>query len=248
MNKEWGKSIDKKLDQMNKDISTMLEFQSTKMKPLLDLITGLQKEIQRKNEVINDLENRVNDLEQNLKSDNIVISGLALQPGYMSYASSVKPTTGGVDTSTPNMEYSIESQVIKFFNNHQIEVGSNEIANCYRLGKMNKTQKPNSILLQLISKKVKNRVLKNSSKLKGTSVFLNEDLSRRNAEVAGIARKYRRRGDILKTWVRGGNIFIKMNGVTPESQSVHHIRNVADFVSIGLPVLEKQSRNGEYGA
>ena len=59
-----------------------------------------------------------------------------------------------------------------------------------------------SIVLKLKSRKAKLRILSNAKKLRGSDVYINEQLTRQNADLARKARQYRRKGLILSTWTK----------------------------------------------
>ena len=64
---------------------------------------------------------------------------------------------------------------------------------------MSKGDKP-PIIVRFINRKSKVNILKNGRKLKGTNVYVNIHLSRKNADIAGFARQLKRRQHLHSTW------------------------------------------------
>ena len=52
--------------------------------------------------------------------------------------------------------------------------------------------------------------MRNGRKLKGTRIFVNEDLTKVRGTIAWEARALRRDGKIVDTWTRDGLIFVKV--------------------------------------
>ena len=71
-------------------------------------------------------------------------------------------------------------------------------------------------------------VLKQSRKLKGTNIYINEHLTPRNNEIAKKARLLRKQGKISRAWIRDCKVFIKTNGI-PEVANRVIIRKMSDF-------------------
>ena len=61
--------------------------------------------------------------------------------------------------------------------------------------------------------------------LKGTDVYINEHLTKTNADIAKKARYLRRMKKIQSTWTRNCKIFIKLNG-SPEEAKALMVRNI----------------------
>ena len=67
----------------------------------------------------------------------------------------------------------LEKQVVDFFKQNGIEFSSNNISTCHTLGKPRDGIK-RMILVKFTNRKIKEHILKNKKKLKGTGVFVNE--------------------------------------------------------------------------
>lgn len=64
--------------------------------------------------------------------------------------------------------------------------------------------------------------------LKGTNVFLNEHLTKNNAQLAWRARQLCREKKIKGKWTRNCKVYIQMNG-TPETAEVKLVRGLEDL-------------------
>ena len=93
--------------------------------------------------------------------------------------------------------------------------------------------KSDNIIVRFVNKKSKIKVLKNVRKLKGTNVYINEHLTKKNGKIAKKARLLRREGKISNTWTRDCKVFVKTIDV-PEVAKIHQIRNMTDFVDLRL--------------
>ena len=178
----------------------------------MDKICVLEVLLKKKDEQIVDLENRLHDVEQYSRKDDIIITGLEIK--HKTYArvveTNMKNFTAEVDENAPDVEKkTLENQVINFLNDNGLDMNENEISACHNL---NKKKKIPDIILRFVSRKTKVILLKNGKKLKGTNVYMNDHLTSRNAETASLARQMKREKKIETTWVRNCNVFIKTKG------------------------------------
>ena len=90
-----------------------------------------------------------------------------------------------------------------------------------------------SIVLKLKSRKAKKKILSNAKKFRGSDVYINEHLTRQNADLARKAREYKRKGLILSTWKKNCNVIIRTKGQTPEQCKVTIIHDDSDFIQCG---------------
>lgn len=71
-------------------------------------------------------------------------------------------------------------------------------------------------------------MLKLAKKLKGTRVYVNEHLTKRNAEIARQARILKKEKRIQDAWTRNCRVMIRLNG-TPEQAKVTAIRDIREL-------------------
>ena len=80
------------------------------------------------------------------------------------------------------------------------------------------------------NRKNKISILKRGRKLKGTEVYINKHLTRRNGEIARRARILRKQSKIQSTWTASCKVFIKLNGTTTtEDGKVMVINDIGDL-------------------
>ncbi|KAK7880856.1 hypothetical protein WMY93_032517 [Mugilogobius chulae] len=179
----------------------------------------------RKRQRINELEKRIDDLEQYTRMEDVIITGLCITP--RSYA---KATIDGrnvaEDAGTKDLQ-SLEKQVLQFFHGKDIHLDEKTIAACHTLPRRDKT-KP-AIILRFANRKYKTELLRQGRKLKGCEVFVNEHLTKKTAEIAREARLLRRNNKIRATWTRNCKVYIQLNGSSPEQAKVLLVRDLRDL-------------------
>ena len=221
---------------MSIDIAQPLYGQNA-LNNLLSTIQILQK--RKKNFFRKELEKRVNDLEQYSKMDNLIISGFNVQ--YKSYVRSVSTHDVDEHTQTNSETETIESKVIEFLKSKNIPIDSSDMSICQPFkSKYASNMKP-SIVLKLKSRKTKQKILSNAKKLRGSDVYINEHLTRHNADLARKAREYKRKGLILSTWTKNYNVIIRTKGQTPEQCKVITIHDDSDFIQCGAKIHQSCS-------
>ncbi len=125
-------------------------------------------------------------------------------------------------SASPRERETLEHQVVSFLGSKGFSVNSSDIEACHTLPSKNK-EAPPAIIMRLCSRKKKQELLKQGSKLKGTNVYLNEHLIKKNADIARKARRLKKQGKIQATWTASCKIFIKLNG-SPEEAKVMIIK------------------------
>ena len=179
-------------------------------------VKRLRKEINQKDTKINSLENRVHELEQYSRREDLVISGIELK--NRSYARVTR--TGQNDDNNEGApieeQESVETQVINEFAKRDVLLKSEDISACHTLGKK-EPGKTNPIVIRFVSRKTKIDILRNSKKLKDPQneswpkIYVNEHLTKLNASIARKARFLRKQQKIVSTWTRNCTVFIKYN-------------------------------------
>ena len=141
----------------------------------------------------------------------------------------------------------IESQVIAFLNEKDIVVSPDEISACHPIPTKDKTR-PQPIVIRFVNRKTKQRLLCSAKKLKGTSVFINEHLTSKNARIAREARSLVKDKLLNSCWTRNGNVFIKKEE-RGGTMKVHLIKDAeeAGVLSEGKKLVEATSGNTGIG-
>lgn len=124
----------------------------------------------------------MNDLEQYIRAG---ITTTGLETKHRSYARATVPETAGEDAPPEELQ-TLEDQVLAFLSNKNIMIEKKHISACHTLSNQDKV-KP-TIVVQFSKLKHKVEVLKQARKLKGTGVYINEHLTKKNAEIARQSR------------------------------------------------------------
>ncbi|RXN25827.1 gastrula zinc finger -like protein [Labeo rohita] len=130
----------------------------------MEEIRQLKTIIQQKDERIEFLEQRVDDLEQYSRVDDLVITGLDTK--HQSYAQAIGPSGDQQGEEAPSEELeTLEQQVVRFMKSKTIPLDSQQISACYTLPSKDKKTKP-KIIVKFASRKHKVEILKEAKKLK----------------------------------------------------------------------------------
>lgn len=183
-----------------------------------------EKEMKVRDEKIATLEQKIDEMEQYSRKEDLIINGLATT--HLSYASRAANRSG--EEISVEEQQTLVSQVIQFFASRDIQIDRKGIAACHNLPARDATKK-DSIIVRFVSRSDKIEVLKQGKKLKGTTVYINEHLTRKNAEIAWEARKLRRDKKIDNTWTRDCKIMIKTNATGAVAAKVITVRKLSDL-------------------
>lgn len=217
--------IKNSLNFMSEEISEVVKQQRT-LTGLMEEIRELKATIKHKDQRIEMLEQRVDDLEQYSRADDLVITGLETKHQSYARAAGLAGDQQG-EEAPPEELHTLEQQVIQFLTNKNIYLESQQISACHTLPRKDKKTKPR-IVVKFVNRKHKVEVLKQAKKLKGTGVYVNEHLTKKNAEIAWNGRILRKQNKIQATWTRNGKVFIRLNG-PPEQSKVLVVRNLRDL-------------------
>lgn len=221
MTDEELEEIKKSLNFMSEEITTISKQQKVIM-DLFEEIKDLRRQNEEKDKKIVMLEGRVSELEQYSRLNDVIVTGLETK--HRTYAR-VTATENG-DPSEQEINY-LEKQVIEFFGSKGIKVESKDIEGCHPLPRKNKNQK-NAIIIRFVNRKQKKELLMQGRKLKGTDVYINEHLIKKNADIARQARLLRKQKKIQATWISNCKVFIKLNG-SPEQAKVLVVREMTEL-------------------
>ena len=222
--------IRRSLDNMSGELTKV----AVQQKQIMDLIKEVQSLKQlniEKDKTIALLEDRVADIEQYSRMNNIIVSGL--RTTHRSYARVAAAENGvaereGLPSESETESLSLEQQVVGFFESKGIVVDRSDIEACHTLPtKIKGATRP--IIIRFTNRKNKTAILKQGRKLKGTEVYINEHLTKRNGEIARRARILKKQEKIQSTWTASCKVFIKTNGATPEAEKVLVIRNISEL-------------------
>lgn len=190
-------SVMQKVDKLEgevHDIAIEQEKQKKEMKKLSDK----NEELEGKNKTLIDRiakeEDKrkfdINDLEQYGRRNNVRISGLDFDNKF----ESSQQTAEGIAT---------------LLNTRMgLNISSYDIDIAHRLGKYEDKQIRN-VIVKFVQRQVKVMVMKSTNKLKGTTISINEDLTKINLEVLASLR-LKGKDTIMKSWTYEGKLYAQM--------------------------------------
>lgn len=212
---------------------------SVVIRSLKDECSALRLSCEKKDERINALEDRVDELEQFTRQEDIVITGL--KTNHKSWARAVDNNSVVSHADAPTQENeSLEQQVIQYFENQDITISERDISVAHSLKNPNASK--SIIILRMTTRKAKINLLKQGKKLRGTDVYVNEHLTRKNSELFRIARLLKRKKMIKFTYTRNCKVFVRTIGTTPEQESTVLVRNLNDLIKLGYTQDLEQKR------
>ena len=123
---------------------------------------------------------------------------MGLITSHKTYARAVN-TNGEDHQDAPNAEtHTLENQVMTFIQNQlELNIEEKEIKACHTL---KKNKEVPDIIIRVTIRKHKTKLLRNANKLRGTHVFMNEQLTKENTTLARMARQFPKTGTILNSW------------------------------------------------
>ncbi|KAJ8410596.1 hypothetical protein AAFF_G00195000 [Aldrovandia affinis] len=184
---------------------------------LIGQVEGLQQEINLLKGELNSKEKRIATLEKSMadseqysRIDDVIITGLKTK--HRSYSRAAAKNVDASLVPTEQEIETLESQVLQFFESRNILVQSHP-------SKQNVVPRT----------KHKIELMRQGIKLQKTGVYLNEHLTKKNADIAKAARSLRKDDKIKATWTRNCKIFIRLNGATPEDEKVLVVREIGEL-------------------
>lgn len=215
--------IKKSLEFLAHEVSDIKNKQDT----ILDLLAEV-KELRvravERDRKIAELERKVEDLEQYSRINDVIMTGLKIKP--RSYAQAAASGTGNEEEPSELEANSAEQQVVAFLATKNIKVNMDTIEACHPLP--TKQNNIPAVILRFTNRKNKIELMKQGKKLKGTNIYLNDHLTKKNADIAKKARFLRKQSKIQNTWVMNCKIYIKLNG-PPELAKVLVVRDIDEL-------------------
>lgn len=207
------------LGMISEEITKIASNQRTMM-GLMNEIKELKKQNEEQEKRIDFLENRVADMDQYSRINDVIVTGLTIKP--RSFASALKGPRKE-DNGEIDHEPTTEEQLVAFLLTKKMAIDIDSIESCHTLPTRNQTDKP-LIIVRFANRKHKIDLLRQGKNLKGSQVYINEHLTKRNADIARKARFLRKQGKIQSTWTANCKVFIRTNG-PPERVKVLCIRD-----------------------
>jgi len=151
---------------------------------------------------LNTFDQRMDDLEQYSRKNNIRIIGLL----------ETRPTVNNRATeNTPQL-------VINFINDTMhLNINLQNIGNAHRLGRPHTSgrtgQECRDVIVQFTSNIVKSQIMRNRKLLKeiNSNIYINDDLTKHRAQLFKEARNELQNKRLSAVWTRDGNIYVKLH-------------------------------------
>lgn len=203
------------MNMMSGELALLTKQQST----ITDLLTEIkQLKIQTAEQAkkIDFLENRVADLEQYSRINDVLITGLDIRSSYS------QAVRGSRSDTNSEHEATTEEQVIAFLQSKDIDIEKENIEACHTLSVKGQRGKkvPLPIIIRFTNRKHKIELLKQGKNLKGTSVYINEHLTKKNAEIAKKARILKKQNKIQATWTMNCKVYIKTKDAPENARGI----------------------------
>ena len=70
--------------------------------------------------------------------------------------------------------------------------------------------------------------IRDAKKLRHTNIYIDENLTPKNSNIARVARKFKKDQQIASTWTRNGKVFVRTLG-SPKTYIIHDENDCARF-------------------
>ena len=170
----------------------------------------LESKLQSKDEHIERLVKSL-DMEINSKKNNVIISGLDLQARSYARATSGNDheETNGTSSQSGGEFTGLRKKVAEFVNKTMgVQLQTSDIIACHELPSR-KEERVKPVIVSLINNAVKRDVMMGRKKLKGTRIYVNEQLTKKNAALFKKARDLKKQAKIDSTWTYNEKVFLK---------------------------------------
>ena len=173
--------------------------------PLIQAIESLRADLNKRDAIISQLQGKIahlelqnDDLEQYTRRNSIRINGL--------------PESENEDC---------EDLVLSMLNSRMSltpPLTMNHIDRVHRLGK--RGEKPRQIIVKFAMYHQRRRVMAKRASMKGSNIFINEDLTKKRNQLLYVARQEKKQGSIKDCWSYDGRILVRDRAGT-----IHQITN-----------------------
>ncbi|CAL8325988.1 unnamed protein product [Merluccius merluccius] len=205
-------SIKESLDFLSAEVAAIKQQQKTILDLVLE-VKQLKLQNAEKDKQLLYLDNRVADLEQYTRMNDIIVTGLQIKP--RSYAKAASATVNNGDQEPNELDaISVEQQVAAFLDTRGIKLDCDDIEACHTLPRRNDKDKTTTVIMRFVNRKRKTALPQ------PLPSHLNEHLTKRNADIARKARFMRKDKKIQSTWTTNCKVFIKLNGAPEEARAL----------------------------
>ena len=178
----------------------------SKLKDLIDETKQLREENDNLSRQLDEANQRIDDLEAYTRRDSLIVSGLPLATA--AEAASTSTTTISDFDIKGEHTVATESSLLTLFGKMNVKISTSDISICHRLKSPRKGGIP-PVIVKFTNRKARDLVYAARTQLKPSTVYINEDLTKRNSKIFAEARKLVKSGKIHKAWTNKGHVYIK---------------------------------------
>jgi len=176
----------------------------------------------------------INEIENDQRLNNLIICGLAETPTEI--PANDESTTASESIHSPSAQQTPVQSVVDFCNKSlHLNISEAEVSYAYRLKRKGKDKYP-PLMVSFVSRHVRNRVyaarkiLRDSSDSQDSAIYINEHLTKLNAQIFAEARKLVREKKAASTWTAGGRVFLRYSILPSEKpKRILSLKNLDDL-------------------
>lgn len=228
MKEQLLSSISRRLEILESDVHDR-DIETNKLK---NALMEKEKEIEK-------LKEHNNELKMKLNQDCIEGKRVANEQEQYSRKNNIRITGVPDDEEKEMSQTCIEKTMVLLNDKLNLNIHEADIGVAHRLGRF-KSGKNRPVIVQFVRKQTKINVMKKTSALKGTGIFINHDLTKLNNEVLSSLR-LKDKTRIERCWFHEGKIFAAFKDTAnPEAESITRQILFKEFQHwIDLPWPEK---------
>lgn len=189
-----GKKIDKIFDKILAKLDPIID---KKVNDLLQHhLVNITSEHEHLKEENAQLRARVSHLETEARLSNLILHG-------------VEEIHDGTESRESAEKEALEATLNLCNQTLSLNISSEDISLAFRIPKKGK-EKYRPIVVKFATQRTRNLIYRSRTKLRKTSIFINEHLTTTNAQIYAKARAWVKEGKIVATWTAGGLVFIQL--------------------------------------
>ena len=214
----------------------------TEIETLVKTVEDLKSRLNEKDKRIEMLENRIEDMEKYQKRNNIILSGspedLSIhtyshvaagekQEGEQHQKDRNEEQEAIEDLERPEEEV-MKDKFIKFAEEKlKLQIRRDEISAIHKLRKRKDGIEP--VIIRFTNSSAKRQVMSNRKELKGTKIYINEQLTKKTAELEKAVRRLRKDKKLCSTWTYNGRLFVKKTEHSTKKE-IKHFEEIQDYM------------------
>ena len=209
------------------------EENEKKISGLENQVENLKKDLKEKDLQIMEINDRLQDIDQKEKLNNIIINGLELKTFSMAAGQNSRDATNEISISPSNREIMSEKFSIWTKENLCVDVKPEDIKQIIPLKNKQGIYSNSKIIFNKYEKKKEVLIGKrNLFQKKVTNIFVNEDLTQKNFKLLMEARKLKKERKIENVWTSDCTVMVKTWSTVRQKGQIIAIRKIQDLEKI----------------